>query len=418
MNLVSSKPVSFLLGKLQLILFIFPLTSLVLAFPGLAPVEGLANVLSFVGIIGSLAYVLFSDQIQVSLRGAIPLFLVLAFYAFSTTWAEPSVKANSSHVTMRTIFTVLQGFVIVNILGRYELFRFLKSIGIVVALCNFAFIFLFPNQAAWYMDDASRTQGMFSSPNNMGQFLAFAFIVVNFVDRKGIPTAAWLALNGVIVFQLFKCDSMTSLSGCILISICYQFKFLLRPLFVGVIAIGLIVPHLNTILGPSSASIGINNRDMTFTGRTEVWQIMMSDLKARDRLTTGFGSGGYWLPNEGYNPYTTISELEWSPGQGHNGYMDVMVNTGIVGLALVLLFLARMIVSLFRRVDYSEPVVYLLALILLINNITEASLFREKHLYFVLLCLVFWYAFLEKGEERSVAGAGVDAAGGLQLQGA
>ncbi|GAA4329002.1 O-antigen ligase family protein [Flaviaesturariibacter amylovorans] len=418
MNFVTSKPVSFLLGKLQLILFIFPLTSLVMAFPGLAPVEKLANVLSFVGIVGSLAYVLFSDQIQVSLRGAFPLFLFLAFLALSTIWVLPAMKSHSSHVTMRTIFTVLQAFVIVNILGREELFKTLKGIAIVTALANLAFIFLFPSKAAWFMDDASRTQGMFSSPNNMGQFLAFAFIVVNFVNRKALSTHVWLGLNAAIVFQLFKCDSMTSLTGCILVSICYQFKFLLRPLFLVIIAAGLIVPHLNAILGPSTASIGINNRDMTFTGRTDVWEIMMMDLKARDRLTTGFGSGGYWLPGEGYNPYSTISELEWSPGQGHNGYMDVMVNTGIVGLVLVLIFLAWMIGSLFRRVDYSEPVVYLLSLILLLNNITEASLFREKHLYFVLLMLVFWYLFLDRAAQSARASARLVPGGNLQVQGA
>jgi exopolysaccharide production protein ExoQ len=189
----------------------------------------------------------------------------------------------------------------------------------------------------------------------------------------------------------------------------YRLRFLLRPLFFAVIALGLIVPHLDLILGGSDADLGINNRDMTFTGRTGVWEIIRSDLKLHDRKAIGFGSGGYWLAEEQYNPYSHINELEWYPGQGHNGYMDVMVNTGILGLVLVLVFLVRMIASIFKRVPYSDPIAYFLPLIVLINNITEASLFREKHFYYVLLMLVFWYLFLQPEEvvepDEEAAGA-------------
>ncbi|RYY87074.1 MAG: O-antigen ligase family protein [Chitinophagaceae bacterium] len=413
MNLVTSKPVNFLLGKAQLFLFVFPLTSLVLVMPALAPVEAAVNALSYALILLSIAYLIFSDEIRITLSGAGPLLLFAGFLVLSMSWVPSGMKSISQHFTTRTLLTLLQGFVIVNVLGREGLFRTLKQLAIFIALLNLAFMILFPMQASWYGEDSSRIQGLFSSPNNMGQFLAFAFIVVNFVERDRLPLPVLLALDAIIVYQLFQCDSMTSLSGCILIFICFRLRFLLKPLFFAVIALGLIVPHLNRIFGESTASLGVNNRDMTFTGRTGVWDIMVSDLKAQDRITTGFGSGGYWMPEESFSPYNHIHELEWWPGQGHNGYMDVLVMTGIVGVCLLVFFLVSTIVSLFRRVPYEEPVCYFLLLIVLINNITEASFFREKHLYFVLLSLVFWCLFLRREEAPAAI---EEETGDLQLQ--
>jgi O-antigen ligase len=316
MNLITSKPLQFLLGPLQLLLFVFPFTSLFLAFPGLAPVQGLVNVLGFVCICTSIVYLLFSDEIRIRLTGTFPLFLFLGFIVLSTLWVLPELRANSQHVTTRTVLTVLQAFVIVNVLGREQLFRTLKQYAILVAVANLAFIFLFPSQASWYFEDSSRIQGLFSSPNNMGQFLAFAFIIINFYERERLPVAILLALDAAIVYQLLRCDSMTSLGGVVVIFISYRLRFLLRPLFYVVIGLGLLVPSLNRIMGSTDAPLGLNNRDLTFTGRTDVWAIMQSDLITHDRVATGFGSGGYWLADDEYNPFSHIYELEWSPGQG------------------------------------------------------------------------------------------------------
>ncbi|GAB4091707.1 O-antigen ligase family protein [Flaviaesturariibacter terrae] len=403
MNFITSKPVAFLLGPLQLFLFLLPTGALFAAIPALAPLDAVINFLSFVLICLSVAYLFFSDEIRVSLAGSGALFLFLAFALLSMFWVLPGMKANASHQLTRMLLTVLQCYVIVNVLGRARLFDVLKQFAIGFALGNLAFMILFPGQAAWNMEDSSRIQGLFSSPNNMGQFLAFAFIVINFHKREGIPLALLLLLDAAIVYQMLKCDSMTSLGGVIVLFVCFQLRFLLKPLFVVIIAVGIIVPYLDKIRGTTSTPLGVNNRDMTFTGRTGVWEILRDDLAEQHRMTEGFGYGGYWLTQDEYNPYSHIHELEWWPGQGHNGYMDILVNTGIIGLVLVVFFLLRMVASIFRRASFDEPVLYFIPLIVLINNITEASLFREKHLYFVLLCLVFWYLFLQPEEATEPA---------------
>ncbi|RYZ23990.1 MAG: O-antigen ligase family protein [Chitinophagaceae bacterium] len=398
MNLINSKPVSFLLGPLQLLLFIIPFSAIFSAVPALAPLDAVLNFLGTALIGLSIVYLLFTDDLRISMRGSLPLFLIMAYYALSVTWSPQEMRGHAQHVTTRTLFTVLQAFVIVNVLGRERLFGTLKQIAILGVVLNLAFMFVFPMQAAWFGEDESRIQGLFSSPNNMGQFLAFAFIAINLHDRKGLPLPLLLLLDAAIIYQLLRCDSMTSLGGVAIIFVAYRIRFLMRPLFYCIIGLGLLVPNLSRIMGTTDVTLGNTNRDLTFTGRTDLWDVIRSDLSSQNRTNFGFGSGGYWLPEDEFNPFSHATDLTWFAGQAHNGYMDVMVNTGIVGVALLLLFLFTSIGSLFHRVPWSQPVAYFLFLIVLFNNITEASMLREKHFYFVLLMVVYWYIFLQPQE--------------------
>jgi O-antigen ligase len=191
---------------------------------------------------------------------------------------------------------------------------------------------------------------------------------------------------------------MTSLAAIAVIILAFQFKPMLKAVFILIVLAGMLVPNLNRVLpGSSNTSIGIANRDLSFTGRTEVWNTMVKDAEHKHRTLQGFGAGGYWI-TDAYNPISTINELDWDPGQGHNGYMDIFIMTGIVGVLVFLFFLGGFINNIFRKVSFVEKIPYLLVLIILINNITESSFFREKHLYFVLFILMYWHVYLKDND--------------------
>jgi exopolysaccharide production protein ExoQ len=397
----------FLLGDLQLFLLIFPFTSLFTAMPSLEGLTPVINGLSMGLIAFSLLYLVFSSRSSLDLAASAPLFIFLGLLILSMLWVHPAMKVNSLSVTLRTCLTVLQAFVVVKILlGQDRLFPVLKFFAVLITVLNFGFIILFPAQSNWIVEGVNRTQGFYSTPNNLGQFLGFAFLLINFYERKQFHIALLLILDAMIIYQLIKCDSVTSLTGIIVIVICFQFKKLFLPLFLTVVLAGLIIPNLSRILpGSASNTASIANRDLTFSGRTDVWNIMVKDLSAKNKMANGFGSGGYWInaaydQDKHYNPWSTIDELEWQPGQGHNGYMDILVHTGIIGVVLFLAFLIQFIITLFRRISFEEQIVYFLTLIVLINNITESSFFREKHFYFVLLMVMYWYVFLKEEEEE------------------
>jgi O-antigen ligase len=70
-------------------------------------------------------------------------------------------------------------------------------------------------------------------------------------------------------------------------------------------------------------------REATLTGRTELWTMALEDAWQKPILGTGFG--GY---------FNTGNEFTRTFGNtGHNGLLDVFVETGIVGILLLVVFL-------------------------------------------------------------------------------
>ena len=127
-------------------------------------------------------------------------------------------------------------------------------------------------------------------------------------------------------------------------------------------------------------------RDPTLTDRTQVWMDAIS-LQTNPVVGTGFES--FWL---GSRLDWMSAKWWWQPHQAHNGYIEIYLNLGFIGLFL---FIA-LLVSTFRRAAAgltSEPSFEFsrlrLALLfaILSHNYTEAT-FKGVHLLWTMFHLV------------------------------
>lgn len=401
----TGKLLTILLVDVQLFLLFFPFSSFFDVIPALRGLEGVVNAVSSLTLGLSVVYIFLMRKPYISVRHCTFFFLFVAYLVASTLWSFPSMASNSSSFIIRTVLSIVQTFVIVVICLEKEdyLFSILKRLAIIISLLSFVFIIVFPGLATWTTTDVPRVRSFFSSPNNMGQFVAFAFLIINFYRRESIYLPALLLLNAILLYQFIKCDSMTSLGGICIILVCYHFKDLLKPLFVFIVITGLAIPHLNKLSSNGASAAEFFGRDLTFTGRTGIWNILLADLDNRDREAFGFGAGGYWMnDSEAFNPLTTLSELDFDPGQGHNGYLDLIMMGGVAGLILFLVFLYHFVKKIFQKTKAKHRVLYFLTLIIMFNNMTESSFFRMKHFYFVLLMLVFWQVYLAEPDEDAI----------------
>jgi O-antigen ligase len=135
-------------------------------------------------------------------------------------------------------------------------------------------------------------------------------------------------------------------------------------------------------------------RDTTLTGRTDLWQ---SVLKMNTNPLIGAGFESFWL---GERLTKLWEEFFFRPNQAHNGYLEIYLNLGWVGL----FFLSGMIISCYYKIQKSLKLSvsiareerrgfdfdkfglgYLLAY--LIYNITEGA-FKELTVVFVTFLLV------------------------------
>jgi O-antigen ligase len=81
-------------------------------------------------------------------------------------------------------------------------------------------------------------------------------------------------------------------------------------------------------------------RDPSLTGRTEIWKEVLA-LNTNPILGTGFES--FWL---GDRLEKIWANYWWHPNEAHNGYLEVYLNLGLVGVVL----LAGVIVTGYRNV--------------------------------------------------------------------
>ncbi len=117
----------------------------------------------------------------------------------------------------------------------------------------------------------------------------------------------------------------------------------------------------------------VGGKNLTLTGRTELWSDI---LKIADKhLLYGCGFQGFWVIN---SPITNqlYQKYIWIPLQAHNGYVDILNETGIIGLFLFILTFIKYFTSLAR---YNKPHFWKwIVIATIIINITESTFIRPQ----------------------------------------
>jgi O-antigen ligase len=74
--------------------------------------------------------------------------------------------------------------------------------------------------------------------------------------------------------------------------------------------------------------------DPTFTGRNDIWEFALDHIKQRPFV--GFGYQAFWGTPELVNSWIWTESWGYRASDAHNGYLNIAVMTGLVGLALAL----------------------------------------------------------------------------------
>lgn len=126
-------------------------------------------------------------------------------------------------------------------------------------------------------------------------------------------------------------------------------------------------------------------KDITITGRTELWPPLLD--KIWDRPWLGYGYETFWEGGWEGKPAYIWRELKagFEPPHAHNGPLEVWLDIGLIGLGALMLSIltgfSRSIIwlRLNRTPEGLVPITYLTVLILI--NLTESSLMRPEILW-------------------------------------
>jgi O-antigen ligase len=153
------------------------------------------------------------------------------------------------------------------------------------------------------------------------------------------------------------------------------------------------------------------NRDETLTGRTDIW-LVLREVAATSPIV-GQGYGGFW----GLHPEITAKT---AVGEGHNGYLDIYVELGALGIVLLAVFLLAYCSKVRQKFDaafaWSILAVCLLSMTLL-YNLSESAFLTNGYLWttMILMGIVFASIPSEAADSlQSPSASPVRAAGAVQ----
>jgi len=192
----------------------------------------------------------------------------------------------------------------------------------------------------------------------------------------------------MVVWLLAVVNSATSMSCFIiasLILVITSLRWVVRmPVFIHLLVIGaLSVSSFAVFFDTSGGLVGTVGRESTLTGRTDIWRLVLG-MTANPLVGTGFES--FWL---GSRLEKMWSIYWWHPNEAHNGYLEVYLTLGWIGIALFAVFLIagyRNIIAGFRRDPDIARLKLAFFVIVLIYNFTESAI-RETNPIWIMLLL-------------------------------
>ena len=340
------------------------------------------------------------------LRASWPILLYFCFALFSLLWSDFPGWGLKRWV--RSVGDVIMVLIIVTDAQPVAAFRRLYSrLGFVLLPLSLLFIKYYPELGTAYDPWGARGNTGVTTDKNMLGLLVFViglgalWQVLSLLRDKEQPhfRRRLLAQGTLLAFGidlLFTAHSATS-GACFVLGAGLMLA-IGRPLFqrgpaavhvlVGTI---LLAGGLTVLFGGASDAARTMGRDPTLTGRTEIWNTL---IPLAPNPIGGAGFETFWLGPRVATFCTTMTMAGslGCPHEAHDGYLEVYLQLGWIGVGLIALILGqayRRAVGAFRH-DPALGALLVAAVVTAVTyNITEAG-FRMGHFewFFLLLSVV------------------------------
>jgi exopolysaccharide production protein ExoQ len=268
----------------------------------------------------------------------LPLLPYFLWALASIAWSQdPSVSA-------RKLFS----FVLTCIYGYYFSTRFplQRQLGIVLfatsilAIGSVLLVLAAPQLAIDHSQHLGAWQGVFAGKNPCAATMVIGLAAAIFFR----PPSVLLRILKVVMILLFAgIISRTDSSGAVVAVV----VFLLCLPVLKLLSISPRKSHALILLVSFTAAIGaalaafefmpvilgLLHRDPTLTGRTQLWTQVMHSILLRP--WAGYGYGAFWLGLKGQSANVAFV-VNWTAPHAHNGFLDIALSLGCVGLVLFL----------------------------------------------------------------------------------
>jgi O-antigen ligase len=266
------------------------------------------------------------------------------------------------------------------------------------AALSLTLVMLYPGSTIYHGGPlAGSWMGSFGHKNQLGRMMALGVVVfaLLMIERGGKTRwFTWIGL-GFCGFLLAMSQSRASwITTIILLMFIPMLRFLRSTRLPMSLRVGslMILGFVVLMAGTHFLVVGLEalGRDLTFSGRTSIWTYAM--IAGMEHPMLGAGYRVFWTPEGANYVYARI----WAViGNGHNGYLDIWLELGFVGLGLFLLMFFTAFKRAYSRLIRSDDIVGLfyplILLYALVYSWTEKFLLEQSELIWVLIMITLIY---------------------------
>ncbi len=313
------------------------------------------------------------------------LWLLIGVVLFSIVWSDDSSVSIRQSIAL--IGTTLFG---VYLATRYRLKDQLQILGWVfgiAAILSLVFAIALPSYG---LQNGQSWQGIYHHKNLLGRIMVLSAIVF-VLNAQSFKSYRWLnwAGAGLSMVLLVFSNSKTSLALLLVLLVFligYQTLRLYYKLAVVVLSTALVIAGgiLVTVISQAETVVGAAGKDLTFSGRTDLWSLVIP--KIQNRFWLGYGYGGFWRGWSGESADIWLLET-WLPKHSHNGYIDLWLELGLIGIVVfamgmaLAIYRATLWVALTRSAEYLLPLAFLN--FVLLYNLTESVWLLQNTLFWI-----------------------------------
>jgi O-antigen ligase len=383
------------LFALVLLALIEPLTTIPLS-PTNASLDGEGNVFrqfAYAALFLIALKTAIDDEVSWFKTLPLTVWLMLGWCFASIAWsAAPSISFRRIVLTAMITFSI---FALVNRAGVERTKSIVRTLLVALLVCNYITVIVWPSwgihQEVVDGDPSiiGAWRGIILQKNFAGAACAFTVLYFLF-DAANIRAAFRALIITAAVFFLLKTESKTSISlliisgsmACVSLTYSRRYKLVILLTIAACGAIGAIAIIQNWVFLISYFSDG-----EALTGRGQIWPFLIE--YASEHILLGAGYGAFWNIG-GAAPilqYTDgwISEI----ASGHNGYLDILVQTGIPGLLITILATvvspARRLLLLEGTSPGTRALLFAIITFCVGHNLTESSVFNRDSTVNVML---------------------------------
>ena len=279
-----------------------------------------------------------------------PLVIFVIFCAFTLLWSTYELASVYEFILM--LFATLAASYFVIRFSYWKILAIIYYFGAVSIILSVVLLLTLPDYSRLNnMVFNGAWRGIFWHRNHMGSLMALfgtlylydlvlnwknwrrvSVNLVLFIASTVLVFGSWSA-TGIIIFFVLNAHLVLAL-----LWLRFRDKLTRRHYFI--LLGGSVILVLGSLLNLDPI-FGLLQRTSSLTGRTPIWEDMLVNLWPVKPLF-GYGFGAIW--NQEYYRLLIQTRHQWTYEVffGDNGFMDILLNTGLIGLSLFLFYFVRL----------------------------------------------------------------------------